>query len=205
MAIVVRLNEKKEQVNELLGSLLAWGLVAGLMAKLFGVKFNITDTDDMRSWGLQLGDAFKFSRQRAKKIGLDPETQRLVDNLLQSADQRIRRVVQRQHDDLVRNPSAPNTADTEITAICDNTESQLDSLIKDPKKAKLLVDPLRETFNNLRTGLAGVRRSAAVAALRADPSVRAAIVSTLPAGTPATTVDAIMNAIAANIISAGTP
>jgi hypothetical protein len=200
MAIVVKINERKEPINELLGTLLAWGLVAGLMAKIFGFKFNLTDTDEMRSWGVQLGDAFKYSRQKVKKIGLDPETQQMVERLLQSADEKIRRVVQRQSETLTRTPSAPITADTEITRICDETERNLDSLIKDPRKAKLLVDPLRDTFNNLRTGLDTARRNAVIAALRSDPAVRTAIVSSLPSGTPPATIDSIMNSIAMRVI-----
>jgi hypothetical protein len=178
MAITVRINEQKEQVNELLGTLLAWGLIAGLLAKLFGFKFNISDTDQMRQWGFQLGDAIKFSRSRIKKSNLNPQEQQEAEQIIDEADQKIRRTVQKNSDIITKNPSAAKTLHTndQVMSILNDAVSRIQEIFHgDRQKAEEVAEPLRQKVEELEGTLGNVTKQAALAAFAEDSGLKSAI------------------------------
>ena len=180
MSVKIILKEEKEQLNELLGTMIAWTLIAGLLAKLLGFKFNLKSDDRMREWGFQLGEAFKFSRRKMKNAGLSPEEQRRVDLILSAAEQEINDTVRRDTEAVRRSGGTHTpTADTEIPRICDEAVDKISDVIRDRRKAEEFVAPLRRRFDSLSGGLESMRREAVLNALLTDPGLSSAVRSSL--------------------------
>lgn len=201
MAVNIEIQEK-EQLNELLGTILAWTIIAGMIGKILGIKFNFDSDERMTQWGMQLGDAFKFSRKKLKETSLSPDLKDRVDRILSTTDSRIRRLVENEYRNVrARRPADPNI-DTKITDLCDTAVNQIDSLIKDRRHAQEFVEPLRRTFNDLRDTLHGARVDAVLATLRSDPGLRAAVHASLGTGATPALENAMIEAIANRIARA---
>jgi len=213
MAVVVKLHEKKEPVNELLGTVVAWGLIAGLLAKIFGFKFNFADTDEMRSWGFSLGNAFKFSRQKLKNAGLSPEIEARCQAILDTYERRIKARVQEHGRLLETNPSAASTTpmlDRNLMALADEAVDKIEEILaaslgsKARERAEEMVSSIRGTFDELKTGLVTITSAAGRAALSRDRRLIAALDAAV-ASLPDTDKDAkkqeILNALVLGIIA----
>jgi hypothetical protein len=212
MAVVVKLHEKKEPVNELLGTVVAWGLIAGLLAKIFGFKFNFSDTDEMRSWGFSLGNAFKFSRQKLKNAGLSPEIQARCEAILDSYERRIKARVQEHGRLLETNPAAAARIpiDNNLTALADEAVDKIEEVLtaslgsKARERAEEMVSAIRGTFGELKTGLVTITSTAGRAALSRDTRLMAALdaaVASLPAADRDAKKQEILNALVLGIIA----
>lgn len=211
MAIVVKLKENKEPVNELLGTVVAWGLIAGLLAKIFGFRFNFSDTNEMRQWGFQLGDAFKFSRQKLK--GLPPDVEARATAVLDAAERKIQNRVKAHGRLLETDPARARTelgnVNTELGRIADDAVNQIESILKGSlggkarARAEEMVSQIRGTFDDLADSLVSVTRPAIAARLRSDAALNTALdaaVASLPPANRAARKDAILNAMIAGII-----
>lgn len=200
MAVTIKVKEK-EQVNELLGQLVVWGVLAMLIGKLLGFKFNLHSDDKMTQWGFQLGDAFKFSRQKLKNSGISPEIQDRVNTILNGTEVTIKRIVQTEAAAVRSNPSHKITIDRRIMAECDDAVNRIEQLINDRRHAEDLVKPIRHTFDSLNGGLEATRKEAALNALMSDRGFRSSVEASLgpaAARNPAL-VEAAMRAIADRI------
>jgi hypothetical protein len=212
MAVVVKLHEKKEPVNELLGTVVAWGLIAGLLAKIFGFKFNFADTDEMRSWGFSLGNAFKFSRQKLKNAGLSPEIEARCQAILDTYERRIKARVQEHGRLLETNPAAAATIpiDNNLTALADEAVDKIEEVLtaslgsKARERAEEMVSSIKGTFDELKTGLVTITSAAGRAALSRDRRLIAALdaaVASLPAADKDAKKQEILNALVLGIIA----
>ncbi len=202
MAVVVKLNEKKEPINELLGTLLAWGLIAGLLAKLFGFKFNISDTDEMRQWGFQLGDAIKFSRQRIKKSNLTPDQQAQADQVINTADKSIRTTIQRNNEIISKDPAAAKTLNTnqQVMSILNNAVSEIEQIFGgDRQRAEEVVQPLRDKVSSLGVTLNNLTQKAAIGKLLQNPRLNSSLNTALKGNAQA--VQAVLSKIAQKVKS----